>query len=78
MSRYNHFTPRKFQTIDFKDVKVGEKFRMDKHKGKIARRDIVMVKTGDLSYRELISKREYTLFSGILKVSHYKNLEEPF
>lgn len=71
MSRYNHFK-QKYHTLCFGEVAIGEKFRMDKFNGKRRRNDIVMVKTSDLSYRELISKKAYKVYSSAFDVSQYQ------
>ena len=71
MSRYNHFSKEKYQKVRFGSLSIGDKFRMDKRKGNIRRKDIVMVKTGDKSYKEFISKKEYTVFHSAFDVSEY-------
>lgn len=62
MARYNHFSDRVYAQIPFKDLKIGDKFRVDKAKkhGRY-RRDIVCIKTSELSYLEFKSKEETNL-----------------
>lgn len=73
MTRYNHFAPEKYPRIGFGSVGIGEKFRANKWDGKKARRNIVMVKTGELSYMELKSKKEYTAINIEFDVYSYNN-----
>jgi hypothetical protein len=72
MAYYNHFGKMKYEQLLFSQVGVSEKFRMDKFKNKRRRKDVICVKTGDLSYYELKSKKEYSLahLDG-LYVSHF-------
>lgn len=56
MARYNHFAESPHKKIAFKDITVGEKFRVGKYKnGRPG--FIVAVKTGDSSYFEQYSKK---------------------
>ena len=74
MSRYNHFVNRKYHRVCFGALGVGDKFRMNKWKGKRRRTDIIMIKTGDRSYQELKSKKEYTVITSAFDVSSFSNL----
>ncbi len=71
MSRYNHFAPLKYAPINFNTLKDGDKFRMDKWKGK-RRRSVIMKKTGDLTYMELKSKIEHKLYYSDITVYKYE------
>lgn len=71
MSRYNHFSKCKYKEINFYEVAIGDKFRMDKFIGKRRRADIVMIKTGDLTCIEFKSKKEYRYATNSFTVSHY-------
>lgn len=72
MARYNHFSNLRFEQICFSEVAIGEKFRMDKFKGKRRRRDIICVKTGDRTYHEFKSKKEYELHHSAFDVFVFK------
>lgn len=61
MSRYNHFAKSKYEPMNFQLVQVGQKFRMGRHSGK-RRGYVIMIKTGSLSYVELKSNKEHTLY----------------
>jgi hypothetical protein len=74
MSRYNHFADKKYETIQFSDVPVGEKFRKDLFAGKRRRRDLIMIKTSELSYKELKSGQEHKLHHPNFTVSSYDQL----
>jgi len=74
MSRYNHFGLQKYIEINFKDLDIAHSFRLTKFDGKRRRKDILMIKTGPLSYMEVKSKKEYTLFSSDLSVRHHSKL----
>lgn len=67
MARYNHFAPVDYEPISFKDVEIGQKVKLAKHKGNRTSY-IIITKTGDLSYVELKSKKEHTLFGNNLTV----------
>jgi hypothetical protein len=71
MSRYNHFSKKEYSPICFGQLEVGEKFRNDFFTGKRRRKDIVCIKTGDLSYKELKSGRDYKVFSSAFDVAVY-------
>jgi hypothetical protein len=71
LARYNHFSPQVYQSVWFYEIKIGEKFRSDKFKDGKRRKDIIMVKTGNLSYKELRSDKEYNLISSEFIVSSY-------
>lgn len=71
MSRWNHFAKRKYRKIQFDSVQIGKKFRKDCFDGKGKRRpDIIMVKTGSLTYQEWRSKKNYTVGHSDFDVSH--------
>lgn len=72
MSRYNHFGTSKYKSISFNDVKIGDRFRMDKFNGKRRRADIIMIKISETSYKEVKSGKEYNLNSTSVMVSDYK------
>ena len=71
MSIYNHFADKKYPSICFGALNEGDKFRMNKWSGKRRRMDIQMIKTGDLTYMELKSKKKYSLFSSAFDVSEF-------
>lgn len=71
MSRYNHFAPNKYDTVCFGEIKVGEKFRMDKFKDGKRREGIIMIKTSALSYQEFKSKKECRVMHTAFEVSVY-------
>lgn len=72
MTRWNHFSDRIYKRILFKDLSVGDKFRVDLWKGKRRRADIICIKAGDLKYTELRSKKLHTLhFDNGHEVSSY-------
>ncbi len=68
MSRYNHFAIDNRERVKFSDLEIGDKFRCD-FKG--FRRNIVCVKTGLLSKKELRSGKEYTSVSDQFTVYKY-------
>lgn len=72
MTRYNHFAPVPYSPVNFKSVEIGQKFRIGRFNGK---RHIYMltVKTGDLSYKEVRTQKEHTLFSSDFIVYEYQN-----
>ncbi len=77
MSRYNHFADKKYKTILFSDVRIGDKFRIDKRskKTRTLRSNVVCIKTGELSYMEFRTKVEKVLFHTLnYEVSHYSEL----
>lgn len=76
MARWNHFGKPKYRQILFSDVKVHEKFRNDLFKNKRRRSNIIMVKTGNLSYKELKSGKEHTAVSDTFIVSHFSELNQ--
>jgi hypothetical protein len=76
MSYYNHFAFEKYLAVGFADLKVGDKFRKDLFNGKKRRRDIIMIKTGDLSYIEQRSKKEHILFTPNIYVSSFDRLRK--
>ena len=59
MARYNHFSKQEFKPIPFQKLEIGEKFRKDFFKGNRRRKDIICVKTGQLTYIEQRSKTEH-------------------
>lgn len=61
MSRYNHFSPIKYKPVPFDEINIGQKFRKDLFKGNIRRKNIIMIKTGLLSYQEIKNKKQYTI-----------------
>lgn len=61
MAYWNHFGQRAYKQIMFSSLKIGEEFRKDFFKGKRRRKDIICVKTGELSFIEKKSKVEHTL-----------------
>ena len=72
MARYNHFGLQKHKQIMFLSLEVGDKFRQDFFKNGRRRKDIICVKTGELSYIEEKSKKEHTLYSAeIYQVSSF-------
>ena len=62
MARYNHFTESPYKGIDFKDIRVGYKFRVGKYKNG-RHRFLVAVKTGDKTYVEQYNNKMVTLFT---------------
>lgn len=58
MAYWNHFAKRRFKEIRFQDVPVGGKFRDDFFNGNRRRKDIICIKTGELTYIEARSKKE--------------------
>lgn len=71
MSRYNHFSKKDYESICFGSLKHFDKFRMDKWDGKRRRKDIIMVKLSDLSYKEFKSGKVYHLSSSAFDVYCY-------
>jgi hypothetical protein len=71
MSRYNHFAKTKYSTVSFGCIKIGEKFRLDKFKHGKRRPDVIMVKTSVLSYKEVKSRKEYSVVHAEFEVSVY-------
>jgi hypothetical protein len=71
MSRYNHFAPVKYEPVNFNEVSVGQKFRMRKYNGQIARY-LIMKKTGEFTYEELKSKAEHKLYNTDITVYKYE------
>lgn len=71
MTRYNHFSERKYNQICFSNIQVGEKFRMNKWKGNRARRDLIMIKDSELAYHEFKSQKEYRALKPKFEVSNY-------
>jgi len=61
MAYWNHFSESKYEAILFNSLKIGEKFRNNFWKGKRRRRDIICIKTGELSSIEEKSKKEHTM-----------------
>ena len=62
MAYWNHFSEDTRTKIMFKDLTVGDKFRVGKWRGK--RRSVVIaIKTGEKTYIEERSKKETSLFS---------------
>jgi hypothetical protein len=59
MAYWNHFSPKKYTSIKFMDLNIGDKFRNDFFKNKRRRADIICVKTGELTYIEQKSKKEH-------------------
>lgn len=51
MARYNHFSNEKYVALNFKDLEICDSFRLTRYEGKRRRKDILMIKTGPLSYR---------------------------
>lgn len=73
MARYNHFSTQKYKELNFHSLAIMDSFRMDKRDGNRRRKDILMIKTGPLTYREVKSKKEYTLLNtDIIVHSHYQ------
>lgn len=73
MTRYNHFSTKKYKQIPFVDIPIGGKFRKDFHDIVRKRLDIVCVKTGEMTYKEFRSgkKRQFMhMDSSILVSSH--------
>ena len=62
MARYNHFKELPYHTVMFKDIKIGDKFRLGKYK-KDRHSFVIAVKTGDKTYVEQQSKKMVTLFA---------------
>lgn len=58
MAYYNHFTGRKYKQIRFNDVPIRGRFRSDFFNGKRRRKDIICVRTGELTYKEEKSGKE--------------------
>jgi len=56
MSRYNHFAPPQYDSLLFKDIGIGEKFRSGKNL-------VICIKTGELTYMEQRSKKQKTIYS---------------
>lgn len=72
MSRYNHFSECKYGKILFRDLAVGDKFRMTRFIGKKRRNDLVMVKTSVNTCEEFKSKTNVTICDASrLTVSSY-------
>lgn len=63
MSRYNHFSKKIYLDVLFSDVQIGSLFRNDFHLGGRRRKDIICVRTGELTYIEQSSKKEHTIHS---------------
>jgi len=63
--------------ICFGAVAIGDKFRMDKFKGKRRRRDIICVKDGDLTYHEFKSGKTFTLHHSAFDVSSFSEPKTP-
>ena len=62
MAYWNHFVEDTRTKVMFKDLNVGDKFRVGKWRGN--RRSVVIaIKTGEKSYIEERSKKEHSLFS---------------
>lgn len=61
MARWNHFSERIYKQVLFSSLNVGEEFREDFFKNKRRRKDIVCIKTGNLSFIEKKSKVEHKL-----------------
>jgi hypothetical protein len=59
MAYYNHFAERKYKSIKFINLEIGDKFRNDFFKGKRRRKYIICIKTGELTYIEQYSKKEH-------------------
>lgn len=57
MAYWNHFSEQKYRQIKFADIPIGDKFRKDFFKGKRRRKDIICIKTGELTYIEQRSKK---------------------
>lgn len=74
MSWYNHFSDEKYKPIHFTEVKIGEKFRKDLFHNKRRRKDLIMIKTSDLSYKEFKSGREHKLFHSDFTVRSFDKL----
>jgi hypothetical protein len=67
MAYWNHFAEEKFDPILFKEIEIGQKFRVGLFKGK--RRSVVIAeKTGMLTYVEVRSKTEHYLLSDEIRV----------
>jgi hypothetical protein len=76
MSRYNHFSKETYAPICFGSLNNGDKFRMDKFKGNRRRKDIIMIKLSDLSYKELKSGKEYKLYHSAFDVQSFDQLNQ--
>lgn len=61
MAYWNHFGERAYKQILFSSLNVGEEFRKDFFKGKRRRKDILCIKTGELTFIEKKSKAEHIL-----------------
>lgn len=61
MAYWNHFAEHKYQPVDFKNLSIGDKFRKDFFKKGRRRKDVICIKTGDLSFIEEKSKQEHKL-----------------
>lgn len=62
MAYWNHFSDCTRTKVMFKDLAIGDAFRVAKWKGG-KRRVMIAVKTGDKTYIEERSKKETSLFS---------------
>jgi len=77
MSRYNHFSKAKYESISFGELEVGARFRMDLFKNGRRRSDIIMVKLSPFSYKEIKSGKETTVHHSAFDVSCYDKLSIP-
>ncbi len=75
MSWYNHFSEYKYKLLDLKfcELPIGDSFRMDLFdlKTNRRRREILMIKTGELEYMETKSKRIHTVSRGYFEINHH-------